>query len=149
DRANPLTSWTANNYLDDAPTVTTNYWADVVAGSCTSSTTTTTVTVCIPNITQQPASTTIANGSSATLSVTSSLPGSTYQWYTGTSGTTTSPINNATSSSVTVTPGATTSYWCKVTGTCSTAVNSNTATVTVCTTTITQQPTNQGTTINV
>src|SRR5207244_2454084 len=62
DRSTPLTAWTANNYFDDAPTVTTSYWADVVAGSCTSNTTTTTVTVCLPNITQQPASTTIANG---------------------------------------------------------------------------------------
>jgi hypothetical protein len=84
-----------------------------------------------PAITQQPASTTITAGGSATLSVgvTGTAPLS-YQWYIGTSGTTTSPIAGATGASVTVTPSTTTSYWVWVSNSCGTA-NSNTATVTV------------------
>jgi Ig-like domain CHU_C associated len=84
-----------------------------------------------PAITQQPSSTTITAGGSATLSVSASgtAPLS-YQWYIGTSGTTTSPIPGSTGASVTVSPTTTTSYWVQVTNSCGTA-NSNTATVTV------------------
>jgi hypothetical protein len=141
DTSAPVTGWQAANYLDVAPTTTTSYWAQWQAnsGACISNTTTTTVNVCIPVITQQPGSVTIASGST-TLSVTSNLPGSTYQWYVGASGTTTSPISGATAASVTVSPSSTTSYWCRVSGSCGTA-NSNTATVTICSPpVITQQP---------
>jgi hypothetical protein len=143
DTSNPMGGWQAANYVDVAPTTTTSYWAQWQAdsGSCISNTTTTTVSVCIPVITTQPANVTIASGST-TLSVVSNLPGSTYQWYVGASGTTTSPISGATSASVTVSPGTTTSYWCRVSGSCATA-NSNTATVTICSPpAITHQPTN-------
>jgi len=146
DTSSPITGWQAANYIDVAPATTTNYWAQWQAnsGSCISNTTTTTVSVCIPVITTQPANVTIASGST-TLSVVSNLPGSTYQWYVGASGTTTSPISGATSASVTVSPGATTSYWCRVSGSCATA-NSNTATVTICSPpVITHQPTNWST----
>jgi hypothetical protein len=93
--------------------------------------------VCAPNsctapaITQQPVSTTITAGGSATLSATASgtAPLS-YQWYIGASGTTTNPIPGATGSSVTVSPSTTTQYWLRVSNTCGIA-NSNTATVTV------------------
>lgn len=84
-----------------------------------------------PAITAQPTSTTINAGASATLSVTASgTEPLSYQWYVGTSGSTSNPISGATSSSITVTPGATTSYWVRVSNACG-AVNSNTATVTV------------------
>jgi Ig-like domain CHU_C associated len=130
------------NYFDVSPSVTTNYWAQVQNGSCVSSSTTTTVSVCIPVITAQPAGSTVTAGNSATLSVTSNLSGSTYQWYIGASGTATSPISGATSASVTVSPSSTTSYWCKVSGSCGFA-NSNAATITVCSPpAITQQPAN-------
>lgn len=127
----PVGGWQAANYLDVSPSTTSSWWAQVQNGSCVSSTTTTTVNVCIPTITTQPQNKTIPSGST-TLSVVSNLTGSTYQWYVGTSGTTTNPISGATSASVTVSPATTTSYWCKVTGPCGTA-NSNTATVTICT----------------
>lgn len=73
-----------------------------------------------PRITSHPASTTIAAGATATLSVTAtgSAPLA-YQWYQGGSGTTTSPVAGATSATFT-TPalGSTTSYWVKVSNTC-------------------------------
>jgi len=84
-----------------------------------------------PSITTQPASTTINQGGSVTLSVGASgtTPFS-YQWYIGTSGTKTNPIPGAIASSIVVTPTTTTSYWVAVSNSCGTA-NSATATVTV------------------
>ena len=55
----------------------------------------------------------------------------TYQWYTGSTGNTSSPVSGGTGSSVTVSPGSTTSYWVRVTGQCTPPADSNTATVTV------------------
>jgi subtilisin-like proprotein convertase family protein len=85
-----------------------------------------------PTITTQPAGQTISAGQTATLSVqaggTTPL---TYQWYIGTSGTTTNPIPGATGSTYT-TPAltSTTSYWVKVTNGFGDAA-STTATVTI------------------
>jgi hypothetical protein len=87
-----------------------------------------------PAITGQPGSPAIAAGSSATLSVSATGTGPlSYQWFTGTSGNTASPIPGGTGPSITVTPASTTSYWVRVTNACGTA-NSATATVTVTTT---------------
>lgn len=84
-----------------------------------------------PVITTQPATTTINGGSSATLRVVASgtAPLS-YQWYTGASGNTGSPIAGATGTSITVSPTSTTSYWVRVTNACGSA-SSATATVNV------------------
>lgn len=83
-----------------------------------------------PSITSGPQSATISGGSrTLTVTATGTAPLS-YQWYTGTSGNTSSPIAGATSSSVTVTPTSTTSYWVRVTNSCG-SVNSATATITV------------------
>lgn len=137
----PVTSWQAANYIDVNPSTTSSWWAQVQNGSCVSNSTTTTVNVCIPTITTQPQNVTVSAGPT-TLTVASNLSGSTYQWYVGTSGTTTTPITGATSASVSVNPSSTTSYWCKVSGSCGTA-NSNTATVTICSVpNITTQPVN-------
>lgn len=95
-----------------------------------------------PSISVQPASTTIAPGQSTTLSVTSPTPAVTYQWYTGPSGNTSSPIGGATSNTLQVSPSSTTQYWVRVANNCLRA-DSNTATVTVSTCvapSITQQP---------
>jgi formylglycine-generating enzyme required for sulfatase activity len=81
-------------------------------------------------ITSHPASQSIASGASATLSVTASGSGLTYQWYQGASGTTTTPVGTNSSSFTTPALTTTTSYWVRVTNTAS-SVNSNTATVTV------------------
>jgi hypothetical protein len=84
-----------------------------------------------PTIAAQPQSATVTSGTSRTLTVTANgtTPFS-YQWYTGASGNTASPIPGATSSSLTVTPTATTSYWVRVTNSCGSA-SSATATITV------------------
>ncbi|HXA16931.1 MAG TPA: IPT/TIG domain-containing protein, partial [Thermoanaerobaculia bacterium] len=83
-----------------------------------------------PTINTQPPSGSIRAGNSVKLSVavTSTSPG--FQWFTGASGNTSSPIAGATASSVIVTPGSTTSFWVRVSDACG-DVNSSTATVTV------------------
>jgi len=86
-----------------------------------------------PAISVQPPSGSIRAGNSVALSVTANSPSGSplgFQWFTGTSGNTSSPIGGATASSVTVTPGATTSFWVRVSDACG-DVNSSTATVTV------------------
>jgi hypothetical protein len=90
-------------------------------------------TCTVPVIGTEPTSRTIASGASTTLTVsaTGTAPLS-YQWYIGTSGTTTSPISGATSSSLTVSPTSTVSYWVRVSNSCG-SDNSVTATVTVTT----------------
>jgi uncharacterized repeat protein (TIGR03803 family) len=82
-----------------------------------------------PVITAQPASQTIASGHTARLSVVASGSGLSYQWYVGTTGTTTSPIAGATASTYT-TPAltSTTRYWVRVSNSVGIA-DSNTATV--------------------
>jgi hypothetical protein len=85
-----------------------------------------------PAITNHPQGTTIAAGTTATLTVTATGTAPLqYRWYQGTSGTTTSPVAGATSATFT-TPvlSSTTSYWVKVSNACG-FVGSATATVTV------------------
>jgi hypothetical protein len=84
-----------------------------------------------PSIATQPSGVTITAGQSTTLSVGATGTGLTYQWYIGTSGTTTTPAPNGTSSQLTVSPSVTTSYWVRVTGQCPSPADSRTAIVTV------------------
>jgi len=85
----------------------------------------------VPSIPAQPTSQTITIGQSTTLSVgASGTAPLSYQWYTGTSGNTSSQVPNGTGPSITVTPSTTTSYWVRISNACGT-VNSSTATVTV------------------
>jgi hypothetical protein len=132
DTAHPLTGWQSANSITVYPSVTTQYWVQVQNGGCVSNSTTTTVSVCIPTITQQPANVTINSGQSTTLSVAANTAGTTYQWFVGASGSTTSPIPGATAPSLIVSPSSTTSYWVRVTGACGRTADSATATVTVC-----------------
>jgi hypothetical protein len=83
-----------------------------------------------PAINSQPPSGSIRAGNSVKLSVAATGTSVGFQWFTGTSGNTSSPIAGATTSSLTVTPGATTSFWVRVSDACGDA-DSNTATVTV------------------
>jgi predicted extracellular nuclease len=133
DTSTPIAGATSASYTTPALNATTSYWVRVTDtnGSADSNTATVTVTI-DPNITTQPASTSIFSGNSTTLNVV--VTGTTtlsYQWYQGTSGDTSTPIAGATSASYT-TPAlsSTTSYWVRVTDT-NGSVNSNTATVTV------------------
>jgi Ig-like domain CHU_C associated len=140
-----------NSSVMVSPTTTTSYWVRVT-GQCapTADSNAATVTVnstCTPpSISVQPSGSTITSGQSANLSVTAGGTSPfTYQWYTGTSGNTSSPIGGATNSSVMVSPTTTTNYWVRVTGQCAPPVDSSTATVTVgaCVNpSISQQPAN-------
>lgn len=117
-----------------APSVTTSYWARLTDPNtgCYGDTGTVTINVCIPTITTQPQSQTVNPSTPVTLTVAGNGGPLTYQWYVGTSGTTTSPVSGGTGSSLSVTPSATTSYWVRVTGPCTPAADSQTATVTIC-----------------
>ncbi len=148
DTSNLISGATSSSYTTPVLTQTTSYWVRVnnscgsyvdsdtaiitMAGSCTA-----------PNITSQPQSQTIQSGQTATMSVGASgtAPFS-YQWYRGSSGDTSNPINGATSSSYT-TPALTqtTSYWVRVNNSCGSA-NSNTASITVNPATPPSPPTN-------
>ncbi len=147
---NPIAGATETSYTTPALTGITSYWVQVSNDGGTANSRTATITaVTAPTITVQPASQTIASGTTATLSVTA---GGTaplaYHWYVGTSGALTNPIAGATASSYT-TPAltATTSYWVQVSN-AGGAANSNTATITVVTApTITTQPASQTVTV--
>jgi hypothetical protein len=85
-----------------------------------------------PTITSQPQSQSIASGQTASMSVSATGPGPiTYQWYVGTSGTTSNPIGGATSTTYT-TPALTTTtrYWVRVSNADGNA-DSNTAKISI------------------
>jgi len=87
-----------------------------------------------PVITTQPGSQTVTSGRSVALIVgTTSAAPAFYQWYQGTTGDTSTPIEGALASSFT-TPAlvSTTDYWVQVTNVAG-AIDSNTATITVTT----------------
>src|SRR5213078_4246213 len=54
-----------------------------------------------------------------------------YQWYSGASGNTSTPVNGGSSATVLVSPLASTSYWVRVTGQCAPSADSSSASVTV------------------
>lgn len=128
--------------LNVSPSTTTSYWVRVTAcgQSVNSDTATVTVTCDPPQISSQPQSTTVPEGQQASLTVVATA-GSTFQWFTGDTPGSGTPIGGATSSTLVVTPATTTSYWVRVTA-CSQSVDSNVATVTVTCgpPVITQQP---------
>jgi YD repeat-containing protein len=135
DRSTPVKTGTGTNLTYDTPTLTqtTTYWAEFTNNGCTSRTNAYTVRVCKPSVTSEPAGKTITRGESATVTAgTTPITGQTFQWYTGTPGTTTNPVSGATAASLTVTPTATTSYWVRVTGTCGVADDSAAAVINVC-----------------
>jgi hypothetical protein len=85
-----------------------------------------------PSITVQPAGASINGGNSAQLSIaaTGTAPLS-YQWFIGSSGDASSPVNGGTTATIVVAPATTTAYWVRVTGACGPVANSNTAIVSV------------------
>ena len=132
----------SSSFSTTALTTTTTYWVRVTnaAGPVDSGLATVTVATA-PSITNQPASTTIISGQTATLTVTASgtAPLS-YQWYQGSVGITTTPVGTNSASFTTPALTATTTYWVRVSNTTGN-VNSTLATVTVPTApTITTQP---------
>jgi hypothetical protein len=88
------------------------------------------LTTC-PSIALQPQDDLVNDDETAQLSVATSDPNATFQWYMGVSGDTSNPIATATGSTLIVGPlNQTTSYWCRVSGTCT--ADTRTATVWVC-----------------
>jgi YD repeat-containing protein len=132
--SNPVSGGTSAS-LTVSPAATTTYWCRITADAlCPVNSAAITVDVCnLPVITAQPQSQSIFRNNSTTLTVSATSTRTlTYQWYTGTSGTTSSPISGATSASLTVTPASDTSYWVRVSaGVCT--IDSATATVSICT----------------
>src|SRR5207248_1186708 len=81
-----------------SPAATTTYWCRI-ASSCTSvNSNAATVTVCTPPSVSAAATTVYSSwGQPATMSVGASGTSLTYQWYSGTSGNTASPLSGRTS----------------------------------------------------
>jgi DNA-binding beta-propeller fold protein YncE len=135
DTSNPVPGATSASFTTPALTTTTNYWVSVTNIVTNQPSTTSTVTVLppvVPTITTQPLVPAIAIGQGATLTVQASgtLPLS-YQWFQGTSGDTSTPLQGATESSFTTPPlNTNTNYWVQVTNIAG-SVNSATATVSV------------------
>jgi len=100
-----------------APSATTSYSVRVYSGICSVTSATVTLTVCGPTITQQPASKTIAYGTSTTLTVAAVGDGTiTAQWYRGAQLDTSSPMG--TGLTLTVQPAVSTQYWVRVSTPC-------------------------------
>jgi len=126
-------------YVSVSPVQRTSYWARTVRAECTADSDTVTVPVCRPKIEVQPQGTTVVPGGSAPLSVSAAgTPPLAYQWYIGTSGDTSQPVQGQTGPAFTATGiASTTSYWVRVTspaftGCTSTSTNSAAATINVC-----------------
>jgi hypothetical protein len=85
-----------------------------------------------PSITVQPSGASINSGNFAQLSVaaTGTAPLS-YQWFVGSTGDASTPVNGGTTATIVVAPANTTSYWVRVTGACGPVANSNSVVVAV------------------
>jgi hypothetical protein len=119
----------------------TSYWVRITNDLGTVDSALATVFI-LPTITTQPISQTIANGGTATLSVTAS--GSSpfnYQWYRGAEGVTSSPVGSNSPNFTTPALSTTTSYWVRVSNSVGN-INSQAATLSVLPT-ITTQPISQ------
>ena len=138
--SSPISGATGSSFTTPTLSATTSYWVRVSnpAGTAESNTATATV-ITLPVIVCQPVSTTVRKSTeTTTLCVIATGSGLTYQWYNGTSGTTSSKITGATANTYT-TPTQTGSktYWVRVTNTAG-FVNSITSTVGVSTSTVTR-----------
>ncbi|MCU1231254.1 MAG: hypothetical protein JWO97_4138 [Acidobacteria bacterium] len=123
------------SYTTTALTTSQQYWMDFEHLGCITTSSQVSVNVCRPTITAISNGTTVASGTTVPLSVTtSSIPGQTFQWYTGTPGNISNPLAGKTTASITVVPNATASYWVRVTGTCTPAAwaDSTAVTITTC-----------------
>jgi len=117
------------------PSVTSAYWVRIT-GQCDPPADSGTVYAIVNNcppvtISSQSGTATILEGKSVSLFVIASGGTVSFQWYSGPTGVTTSPITGATAPTLTVTPSTTSSYWVRVANTCGSSVDSNTITITV------------------
>ena len=120
------------SFTTTALTVQTSYWVRVTNTFGTLNSSTAIISIGVgAGITTQPQSQTIASNATANLSVvaTGTAP-LTYQWYQGTSGTTTTPVGTNSASFTTPALTVQTSYWVRVSNTFGT-LNSSTATISI------------------
>ncbi len=132
DTTNPVSGATTDTLITPPLTESTSYWVRAANAAGNDDSATVTATVIIPPaISTQPLSTTIGSGASVALTVAASGAPSTFQWYLGTSGDTSQPVDGATSETFN-TPSltVTTSYWVRATNAKGTA-DSDTAVITV------------------
>jgi hypothetical protein len=132
--AAPISNATTSS-LTVNPPVTSAYWVRIT-NDCDPPADSGTVFAIVNNcppvtIGSQSTDATILEGRSTTLTVSASGGTVSYQWYSGTTGVTTSPISGATNSSLTVTPSTTSSYWLRASNSCGSSLDSNTITITV------------------
>jgi len=136
DTSSLIGSGVGSYVISQHPTQTANYWVRDIGPACSADSATINVPICTPNITSQPANVNVNQGSQVSLTVAGTgTPTLTYQWYTGASGNTASPVSGATSATLTFTASSTQTYWVRVTNGVNGAacyINSNAATVTVC-----------------
>lgn len=139
---NPIGISTAT--INTGPIYTSKqYWAEIVdtcVGAYLASNEVTVTVQCTaaPAITVQPVSQVRNPGQATTLSVAASQ-GVSYQWYQGTSPSTSTPISGANGTTLIVSPQSTTSYWVRVTNNCG---HADSVTATICVRpAITAQPT--------
>lgn len=130
DRSLPLTNWSTQRYYDTAPYTTTAYWAEFQNDNCASRTSTITLNVCVPQITQHPQSQYVAPGNGTRLTAATDLPGATFQWYQGAGTLLSGQINNYLDTGALY---GNTSYWVRVTGSCGVSVDSTVASISMCT----------------
>lgn len=132
DTSSPVGGATSASFTTPALTQTTSYWIRVT-GNGTADSNTATITIGVaPSILLQPQPQTIVSGGTANVIVIAGGTGPlSYQWYQGTSPTTTSPLAGAISSGLAI-PSltSTSSYWVRVRNSFG-SVNSDTVTVTV------------------
>jgi hypothetical protein len=126
-----------NRTLTVTPSATTSYWVRISATCGTTDSNAATVTVCNPlQILSPPADEVVVIGNTATLTVTAAGSGPlSYQWYEGTTGTTTNPVGTDAPTFTTPPIYDGRSYWVRVTDTCNgpRSVDSPAATVTAVT----------------
>ena len=124
----------SSSFTTPALSTATSYWVKVtnVANGAGANSNTAVVSINqAPAIGSHPASGAVGSGQSTVLNVTATgTPAPTYQWYQGTSPSTTTPVGTNSSSFTTPALSTATSYWVKVTNTFGN-VNSNTAVVSI------------------
>jgi hypothetical protein len=136
DTSNPVS--TSKNFTTPALSATTSYWARVTNGCGTANSNLATITVtpqqeCVPaSITTQPFNTATAIGEGITLAIgTAGTAPLSFQWYTGESPDTSSPIAGATTNSYAAGPfniAGTYKFWVHTMNSCGQA---NSATISV------------------
>jgi hypothetical protein len=135
DVTHPVSGATSNTFTTPALTATTSYWVRVTS-SCGASTDSAAavVTVCNnPVISSVTPTRYIRYGGSAAHQVSATGNSLTYQWYTGSPGNTSAPMNGATLSSLSQSPATTTTYWARVASYGLCAIDSPAMVIDVCT----------------